>query len=118
MIQGDPMYLDQVFHHLLQNALRFSAPHTEIAVEVRVSDPHVKLIVRDQGTGVPIEHLTELYQRFSRVHGQTPQHRRGLGIGLYLVREVVERHGGRVEVETAPEQGSQFTITLPHIRAA
>jgi K+-sensing histidine kinase KdpD len=113
IVAGDPIYLEQILHHLVQNAARFSESNTEIHVAVKLQDSHVQLIVRDHGNGIPVKDVAELFQRFSHVHGETPQHRRGIGIGLYLVREVVERHQGSVVVENAASAGSQFTITLP-----
>jgi signal transduction histidine kinase len=112
-IIGDPMYLEQIIHQILQNAARYSSPQSEIVVELKQAGDQAVLLVRDQGSGVPVAQMAELFQRFSRALEQPATHRRGLGIGLYLVREVVERHGGVVTVESVPEHGSQFSISLP-----
>ena len=73
------------------------------------AEDEICIRVRDEGPGIPEEVQTRLFQPFSRARGVTP----GLGLGLYISREIIEAHGGRIEVETRPGEGTAFTVRLP-----
>jgi signal transduction histidine kinase len=117
-ILGDPERLATAVDNLLQNAVKFSAGPPEIEVTGSRADGHVRLVVRDHGIGIPAGARGRLFEKFYRVNDPELNNVVGTGIGLYLVRQVVEGHGGRVEVASQPGQGSSFEIDLPVALAA
>jgi PAS domain S-box-containing protein len=113
-VYGDEVRLAQVVANLLNNAAKYTAPRGSIAIEARVREHDAVLTVRDSGRGIPHALLSRLFDQF--VQGeQTPDRSEGgLGLGLAIVRSLVELHGGTVEADSAgPGQGSSFTVTLP-----
>jgi signal transduction histidine kinase len=103
--------LEQVVTNLLTNAIKY-APGTE--VRVCVNKPHeeqVRLIIRDQGMGIPREDQNKLFNRFARASDSGPVS--GLGLGLYIVKQLVTLHEGTVGIESEPGQGATFTVELP-----
>jgi PAS domain S-box-containing protein len=110
-LRADALRLEQVLVNLVDNALKY-APEGPISVEVDAPDAlTARVRVRDRGPGVPPEHRARLFQRFAQVPRDERQG--GLGLGLYLSRQIAERHGGRLEATFPPEGGSCFTLTLP-----
>lgn len=108
----DPDRIAQVLANLLTNALKFTPQGGRVAVRVAVESTHAALSVSDTGTGIPPEALPRLFDRFYQ--GNYGQGRKpGLGLGLAIVRALVEAHGGRVAVESRPGIGSTFTVLLP-----
>lgn len=106
----DRVKLEQVAANLLGNAIKFSAGKpVEVAVEER--GPTAALVIRDHGIGIAPDRLPHIFGRFER--GVSAREYGGLGLGLYIVRAIVEAHGGAVSVESSPDQGSTFTVTLP-----
>ncbi len=105
--------LDRVATNLLSNALKFGQGHP-IEVEVLAEGPRARLAVRDHGVGIPPEAQERLFGRFERLDdtGQP-----GSGLGLYIVRQLVEAHGGTIHVSSHPGQGSTFTVELPQSHA-
>src|SRR2546429_2841673 len=113
-IVGDPERLATAVDNLLQNAVKFSAGPPEIEVTGDRADGLVRLIVKDHGIGIPTAARSRLFEKFYRVNDPELNNVVGTGIGLYLVRQVVEGHGGRVDVASQPGQGSAFEIDLPY----
>ena len=114
----DAERLVQVFNNLLNNAIKYSPQGGTIKVGVRVQaeQPNQVLIwIKDQGVGITASDLPHIFDRYYRA-STVDSAIRGLGIGLYLVREVINRHGGRVWAESAPGQGSTFYVELPRAR--
>ncbi|CAG9246389.1 sensor histidine kinase [Paraburkholderia unamae] len=115
-VWGDPTALEQVFANLIGNALNYLDPEREGRVEIGTASapPGVESLqifyVRDNGLGIPEVGLPRLFQAFARMHGNVAP---GEGIGLALVRRVVERHGGRVWVESVESEGTTFYLSLP-----
>jgi signal transduction histidine kinase len=107
----DPSRLDQVLVNLLGNAARH-ARNAPIEVRLWTTESETLLQVRDSGPGIPEAVRARLFQPFAREPGSTP----GLGLGLYICREIVEAHRGRIEVETARGRGTAFTVHLPRAR--
>jgi signal transduction histidine kinase len=104
--------LEQVIQNLLSNAIKYSPKGGLMRVAVLRTATNAALEVTDQGIGIPSEaqaHLFEPFYRAANVGGQMS----GFGLGLHIVREIVERHGGRVEVESIEDQGSTFRVVLP-----
>jgi signal transduction histidine kinase/PAS domain-containing protein len=106
----DRLRLDQVVTNLLSNALKYGAG-TPVRVHVVSDTTHVRLRVEDQGIGIPTEARERIFGRFERA--VSTRHYGGLGLGLYVTRQIVERLGGRVGVESQPGQGAAFTVELP-----
>ncbi len=114
---GDPTAIEQVFGNLMGNAVNYLDPKRRGEVEVGMAEPssrdvrgRVTYYVRDNGMGIPAEYLGKVFVAFQRLHGEGT---RGEGIGLALVRRIVERHGGRVWVESTVGVGSTFFVELP-----
>lgn len=110
---GDPLRLEQVLQNLLSNAVKYSPRGGVISIQVEQQATTAVLAVADQGVGIPAAALSQLFQRFYRASNATTHQISGMGIGLYVVREIVSRHGGTVDVASAEGSGSVFTITLP-----
>jgi signal transduction histidine kinase len=113
LIDGDKLRLEQVFQNLLSNAVKYSPAGGIITVQVERQDQQVCVRVADQGIGIPAQVLPQLFQRFYRVAGEATQQISGMGIGLYVVKDLVTLHGGEVHVASAEGQGSTFTVCLP-----
>ena len=111
---GDPVRLAQIFSNLLTNAAKYSEPNGAISVIVTRLDHEVCVIFRDHGIGIPPEHLPRLFEMFSQVQSAIDRSQGGLGIGLSLVRALVEHHDGTVEAHSQGlGTGSEFTVRLP-----
>ncbi|PLS80167.1 MAG: hypothetical protein CYG59_09445, partial [Chloroflexi bacterium] len=113
MIDGDALRLEQVLQNLIQNAVKYSPQRNPIRVSLELQDDHAILAVADRGIGIPPAALPNLFQRFFRAANLAQKDTAGMGIGLYVVHEIVSRHGGRVEVTSEEGQGSTFRVVLP-----
>jgi len=113
IIQGDNLRLEQVFQNLLQNAVKYSPRNASIGVVVRQHEGWIRVAVQDRGIGVPQADLPHLFERFYRADNVGLAKIGGLGIGLYVVKQIVELHGGEVMVESVEGKGSTFTVSLP-----
>jgi two-component system, LuxR family, sensor kinase FixL len=106
----DRVRIEQVITNLLVNAAKFGEGNP-IALEVSGHGDRARIRVTDRGMGISQEHLARVFERFERA---VPSHHfGGLGLGLYIVRQIAEAHGGEVEVESAPGSGAVFTVDLP-----
>lgn len=122
VVWGDPTALELVFANLVGNALKYADPLRPARVEIgRHDEPDadeergtLTFYVRDNGLGIAPEYHERIFQPFKRVHTQTAE---GEGMGLAIARRVVERHRGRIWVESAPGSGSTFFVELPDVRA-
>jgi signal transduction histidine kinase len=115
MIDGDEVRLEQVIQNILQNAVRYSPNGGRIEVLVAIDERAMQaaLHVRDQGIGIASDALAQLFERFYRVPDTAIEHIHGVGIGLYVVKEIVTLHGGVVQVVSKAGVGSTFTVNLP-----
>jgi PAS domain S-box-containing protein len=113
VVSGDPLRLEQVLANLLQNAVKYSPSGGAITVRVGRQNDRAFVVVADQGTGIPAEALPHLFERFYRAPRAEQGTIRGMGIGLYVVQEIVARHDGTVQVESIEGEGSTFTVWLP-----
>jgi PAS domain S-box-containing protein len=113
-VPGDPTRLQQVIWNLLSNAIKFTPRGGHVQVRMERVDSHLQIIVADNGQGIPEEFLPYVFDRFRQVDQSTTRHQGGLGLGLALVRHLVELHGGSVAVSSPGlGQGSTFTVVLP-----
>ncbi|MBM3320249.1 MAG: PAS domain-containing protein [Candidatus Eisenbacteria bacterium] len=110
-VDGDTQRLVQVFVNLLANANKFSPAGGAIAIGGEVRGAEVRIWVEDQGPGLPSGTVESLFRRFMRAPDEEPEPR-GMGLGLYIVKSIVERHGGRVEAESL-ERGTRMCVVLP-----
>jgi signal transduction histidine kinase len=116
-----PMDVDavsQALANLIDNAIKYSEQRKILTVEATARDGGVALSVGDEGIGIPREEQGRIFDKFYRVGRSETQGRRGSGVGLALVRHVAEAHGGRVNVDSRPGEGSRFTLWLPGSPAA
>jgi signal transduction histidine kinase len=114
---ADPMRLEQVVANLVGNAVKYSPNGGRIEVSLREPDPsRIELVVRDWGLGIPPDRRENLFGRFYQAHGEG--HFGGLGLGLYISRQIVELHGGTIEADFPSSGGSHFVVTLPSLAAA
>jgi signal transduction histidine kinase/CheY-like chemotaxis protein len=113
-VEADPTRLTQVFVNLLDNAAKFTEPGGRIEVLTRREDKEAEVCVRDSGVGISPDELPRVFELFTQVDSSLNHSRRGLGIGLALVRSLVEMHGGRVEARSeGVGLGSAFIVRLP-----
>ena len=110
---ADAGRLQQVMHNLLENALRYTEPGGQIGVQVAAAPGEALLSVSDTGIGIPEADLPYVFERFFRSKASRQTNPGGSGLGLSIVRWIVEAHKGRVTVESAPGKGSTFTVRLP-----
>lgn len=113
----DPALLKRAVLNLLTNAIKFSPGGAEVRLRMLAGEGTWRLSVHDQGPGIAPEDQAQLFRRFGRVEKTGGRRVAGLGLGLMIVKTVVERHGGRVELESLPGAGSTFTLVLPRARA-
>ena len=114
IVFGDANRLQQIFWNLFSNAVKFTPQSGRVRVQVREQDFGVKVSVIDTGVGITPEFLPYIFERFSQADGSTTRAHGGLGLGLAIVRHLVELHHGRVEVESEGEdRGATFTVRLP-----
>jgi CheY-like chemotaxis protein/two-component sensor histidine kinase len=117
-VSGDAIRLTQVFTNLLTNACKYSDSGGRIQVEAVVNGDEVAVSVRDNGIGIPASYLGSVFDMFMQVERSSRRAQGGLGIGLTLVRTLVEMHHGRVEARSdGPGMGSEFVVTLPLLSA-
>ena len=113
-VYGDRVRLVQVVSNLLTNAAKYTPPTGKIALTVGVEDQEIVLSVRDNGIGVPRHMLDRIFELFTQVERSIDRSQGGLGIGLTLVKRLVELHGGRIGVASeGPGHGTEFTVRLP-----
>jgi len=110
---ADRVRLEQTLHNLLANAVKYSPRGGEVLVTVEHAGDRARVSVADQGIGIPADALPHVFDRFYRASNATPYTYSGLGLGLYVVREIVVQHGGTITVASTAGQGSVFTIELP-----
>jgi len=115
---GDPDRLGQVFTNLLSNAIKYSPDAETVEMDLSASEETVTIRVRDHGIGIPREQRDKIFERFYRATGPRQRAIPGLGMGLYIVAQIIKRHGGTITVDSAVGKGSTFTVILPRKRDA
>lgn len=114
-VTGDPSRLEQVIWNLVSNAVKFTPDKGKVKVRMERADPYVRIIVSDTGRGIKPEHLPLLFDRYWQPDTSSGKRKAGLGLGLSLVKHIVELHGGTVSAESEGEgKGASFVINLPY----
>jgi signal transduction histidine kinase len=112
-LQADRELLEYAVYNLLTNAIKYSPRESTVRISARRDGAAVRISVADQGIGMSKDEVKRLFQKFYRTERAEKSGIQGTGIGLSIVKEIVTLHGGSIIVESAPEQGSTFTVTLP-----
>lgn len=113
IMQGDLNRLKQVVENLVSNAIKYSPHGSLIQIRLEQTDAFVQVVVTDQGPGFTPEDQSKLYQYFQRLSAQPTGDESSNGMGLAIVKQIVELHKGTITLETAPKEGSTFTVSLP-----
>ncbi len=103
----------RVFTNLLNNALKYTPPGGEINVRALKEDHHTRVIIEDNGSGISEEELPRIFERFYRVEKTRSRDYGGTGLGLSIARKIIEAHGGKIWIESAPGKGTRVSFTLP-----
>jgi PAS domain S-box-containing protein len=113
-VSGDPDRLQQVVWNLMSNAVKFTPRRGRVQVRLEAVNSHVEIVVSDTGEGIPPEFLPHVFERFRQAEGGTTRRTGGLGLGLAIVRHIVEMHGGTVQASSGGAgQGATFRVQLP-----
>jgi signal transduction histidine kinase len=112
-LRADPARLTQVLRNLLDNAVIHTPRGGTVRVSASVGPAGVGIVVSDSGPGIPAEHLDQVFDRFYRTDPSRTRATGGAGLGLAIVRQIVELHGGRVRVASPPGSGAAFTVDWP-----
>jgi signal transduction histidine kinase len=110
-IDADRAYMERVITNLVSNAIKFTPRGGTVSVHVGLVEGGVGVVVRDTGRGIPQEELTQIFEKYRR--GMDAEGTEGTGLGLFIVRSVIEAHGGTVSVDSSVGEGTGFTIFLP-----
>jgi signal transduction histidine kinase len=113
VVHGDSSLLAHVFSNLIENGIYYNHPGGEVIVTLEQKDIWAIVTVADTGIGIETEQQPHIFERFYRADCSRGQHKGGAGLGLSIVSAIVQQHGGKVQVESTPGQGSTFTVLLP-----
>jgi signal transduction histidine kinase len=109
LVMGDENRMRQIFANLLTNGIKYAPPGTSVRIEGDSTGHELRVSVSDGGRGIPPEALPRIFDEFYQPDGAEP----GAGLGLAVVRELTEAHGGHLEVESSVGEGTRFTVGLP-----
>ncbi len=113
LVRAYPDKIERILDNLLSNAIKFTAADGSIAIRLEPMGQECRILVTDNGIGIPQDLLPHLFDRYSKASRKGLNGQRSVGLGMHITRELVHLHGGAIRVESAPEQGTQFNITLP-----
>ena len=112
-VSADPELIENVLANLVENAIKYSPGGGKITISGSYDAKQVNITVSDEGMGIPAEEIEHIFERFHRVDKGPTRAIKGLGLGLYLCKTIIEAHGGTIDVSSQPGKGSRFTFTLP-----
>src|SRR5438093_11775460 len=115
VVMADRDHLEQVLNNLVTNAIKYSPSGGAITIDVRPDDGGVRLSVTDQGIGIPAEELESIFGLFYRSPDRAARDAAGMGLGLYISKEIVLRHGGRIWAESGGAKGSTLNVVIPRV---
>jgi signal transduction histidine kinase len=113
MVDADPLRVKEMLYNLLSNAVKFTPEGGKVWIEMKEEAGFVRVTVGDTGVGIPTEEQENIFDKFYQVGNTTRGVREGTGLGLSITKELVQMHGGWMEVDSRPGEGSRFTFTLP-----
>ncbi|KPV48722.1 hypothetical protein SE17_36540, partial [Kouleothrix aurantiaca] len=113
MIEGDEQALEQILYNLIQNAIKYSPAGGMITMRLRAADGQALITVADEGVGIPEDERERIFERFYRARNISGEQISGLGMGLYIVKEMVTLHHGTIDVASSLGKGSTFRVILP-----
>ncbi len=108
--------MHQVFENIIGNAIKYSPDGLPVDVRITETERTVRIAIHDEGIGIPADEMKFLFERFTRASNAKRSKIKGTGLGLYLAKTLVERHGGNIQVQSKLAEGSLFTIVLPRMR--
>lgn len=118
LIMGDSDRLQQIFWNLFSNAIKFTPFNGQLEITLKENDNLVEIAIKDNGNGISSDFIPFVFERFRQADGSMKRQYGGLGLGLSIVKNLVEMHGGTVSVESAGQgQGTTFTVSLPFLRS-
>jgi signal transduction histidine kinase len=109
----DPVSLHEIVANLVDNALKYSRQGAPVVVHARIAHGALVIQVKDEGTGIPPGDLPRIFDRFTQIDQSSTRTHGGVGLGLYLVRELTRRLSGEVTVDSVVGRGTTFTVTIP-----
>lgn len=112
-IQADKNALNSILNNLLENAIKYTPVGSKIELSVRSNGEQATLIIADNGVGVPDEQKSKVFEKFYRLGNENTRSAKGTGLGLYLVKQLIEMHGGKIALSDNEPTGAVFTATLP-----
>jgi signal transduction histidine kinase len=112
-VSGDKDRLAQVFINIINNAIKYSPKIMEVDIRIVQLNEQVAVCIKDYGIGIDLMNQDRIFERFYRVEGKNEQTYPGFGIGLFIAKEIMERHNGTITVQSVKDKGSEFTILLP-----
>ena len=112
-IYGEPFSIDEIVTTMLFNAIKFTPAGGTVTVRAKEEDGHIRVDIADTGIGIPEQELSRVFDEFYRASNASAMEKEGTGLGLAIARQVVERHGGRIWVESEEGKGSVFSVTFP-----
>jgi len=112
-LTGDRELMEYACYNLLTNAVKYSPQRTEVTVTGTRDGSHLRISVQDQGIGMDQKEVKQIFRKFYRTKKAEESGEAGTGIGLSIVQQIVEQHGGKIDVESEPGKGSLFTLVLP-----
>lgn len=112
-VKADRDALEEILSNLIENAIKFSPAGKTVAITARAKDGAAAIAVRDEGVGIPRERQKTIFEKFEQVTQEKKSREKGLGLGLYIVKKLVEAQGGTIAVESQIDAGSTFTFTVP-----
>jgi PAS domain S-box-containing protein len=114
LVSGDPNRLQQIVSNLLSNAVKFTPDGGRVKIKLGRVNSHARIVVTDTGAGISADFLPHVFERFRQADSASTRHYSGLGLGLAIVRKIVEMHGGTIHAESRGEgQGAAFTVKIP-----
>lgn len=109
----DPLRIRIVFQNLLENAIRYNVENGEVSIKLIKKPPYLEVAIQDTGIGIPKEELSKMFVKFFRASNVVKYETEGTGLGLYITKNIVEAHGGKIWVESVENRGTTFYFTLP-----